>query len=166
MAKIGHIPMLTPEVGRIILESVGQGAVYELAAQRAGVSKRSIYNWLARGRKGGKANAIYVHFLHALEKAKGDRATLSLARIGKAGQGGAVIERTSTTRDGVTTVKEKIAQPQWTADAWLLERLHDEHYGLNKTELATMRREMMEMRKALTEAGLNFGSDHAKKKAS
>ena len=152
MAKVGKIPMLTPEAHRIIVESVGQGSVYEIAAMRAGVTTRSVYKWLARGRKGGKANALYVQFVHALEKAKGDRALLSLARIGKAGQGGAVLQRvtkTTTNADGTTTtiVTEKLAQPEWTADAWLMDRLHAKFYASNNHETASLRKKLAELKK-------------------
>lgn len=148
---------LTPDVQKTVVESVGQGAVYELAAMRVGLSVSCIYKWLAKGRKSKNPKDVYFQFFHALKKAEGDRALLALARIGKAGQGGAVIERTTTTRDGVTTVKEKVAQPQWTADAWLLERLHDEHYSLNKTELRAMQRELADLKQTLHNAGVPVG---------
>ena len=162
----GRYLNLTPDVQKTIVESVGQGAVYELAAMRAGLSVSCIYKWLAKGRKSKKPKDVYFQFFHAIKKAEGDRALLALARIGKAGQGGAVIERTTTTNaDGVTTVKEKIAQPQWTADAWLLERLHDEHYSLNKTELRAMQRELAELRQTLHNAGVPVGKPHQPAKA-
>ena len=53
----------------------------------------------------------------------------SLAQIEAGAEGGALVERTTTTRtakDGTatTTVRERYTPPDWRADGWFLERRH------------------------------------------
>ena len=71
----------------------------------------------------------YVQFLQATTRAGAIRTLESLARIEAGAQGGALVERTTTTRtakDGTatTTVRERYTPPDWHADGWFLERRH------------------------------------------
>ena len=72
-------------------------------------------------------HAPYLDFLDAIEKAPAVRTLESLARIELGAQGGALLERVTTTRtakDGTstTTVRERFTAPDWHADGWFLER--------------------------------------------
>ena len=63
----------------------------------------------------------------------------SLARIEEGAQGGALVERVTTTRtakDGTatTTVRERFTAPDWHADGWFLERRHPMDWS-RRTEL-------------------------------
>ena len=61
----------------------------------------------------------------------------SLARIEAGAEGGALQERTTTSRtakDGTATVRERFTAPDWHADGWLLERRHPADWS-RRTEL-------------------------------
>ena len=65
----------------------------------------------------------YLQFLQSIEKAGAVRTLESLARIELGAQGGALLERVTTTRiskSGVatTTVRERFTAPDWHADGW------------------------------------------------
>ena len=71
----------------------------------------------------------YLEFLEAVKRAGAIRTLESLARIELASQGGALLERVTTSRtskSGVvtTTVRERWTPPDWHADGWFLERRH------------------------------------------
>ena len=81
----------------------------------------------------------YLQFLQSIEKAIAVRTLESLARIELGAQGGALLERVTTTRiskSGVatTTVRERFTPPDWRADGWFLERRHPADWS-RRTEL-------------------------------
>ena len=89
--------------------------------------------WLARGRgedPDRPKTALYAEFADAVEKAQATDEIITVGRIKQAGQGGAVLAR-KTTRypDGREVTEERYAQPEWTADAWWLERKHFQRWG-------------------------------------
>ena len=62
-----------------------------------------------------------------------------MARIELGAQGGALVERVTTTRTSktgvvTTTVKERYTPPDWHADGWFLERRHPAEWS-RRTEL-------------------------------
>ena len=68
----------------------------------------------------------FIEFLEATKRATAKRTLESLARIELGAQGGALLERVTTTRttkDGAvtTTVRERFTAPDWHADGWFLE---------------------------------------------
>ena len=81
----------------------------------------------------------FLQFSQAREKATAVRTLESLARIEAGAEGGALVERTTTTRtakDGTatTTVRERYTPPDWRADGWFLERRHPTDWS-RRTEL-------------------------------
>ena len=81
----------------------------------------------------------YLQFSQATEKAGAVRTLESLARIEEGAQGGALLERTTTTRTAkngtaTTTVRERYTPPDWRADGWFLERRHPTDWS-RRTEL-------------------------------
>ncbi len=81
----------------------------------------------------------YLDFLDSIKRAEAVRQLESLARIELAAQGGALLERVTTTRtskSGVatTTVRERYSAPDWHADGWFLERRHPTEWS-RRTEL-------------------------------
>ena len=83
--------------------------------------------------------------LHALTRAEAEAGAVSVGRIRRAANGGALIERKSVTIAGVTTVTEKFAQPLWVADAWLLERRYPDEFSSDRRELRELRKLVNQM---------------------
>lgn len=100
---------LTPEVQARIVDAIGQGATYELAAQYGGVTYQTVLNWLERGERDGKGP--FFEFLEAVKLAEGKAAVKWLALIDKAARG-------TEDRPG-----------QWQAAAWKMERRYPHSYG-------------------------------------
>ena len=81
----------------------------------------------------------YLDFLDSSTRAGAIRTLASLARIEAGAEGGALIERTTTTRTAksgtiTTTVRERFTPPDWRADGWFLERRHPAEWS-RRTEL-------------------------------
>jgi hypothetical protein len=135
--KGGRPTKLTPEVKKILLDTIATGVPLNHAAKRAAITRGTLWGWLRRGEEAGKGE--FFDFLNAVKKAEAEAVTISLARIRKAGAGGQVVERstkTVTTQDRsgktttTTTVTERFSQGQWAADAWFLERCHSSTFAL------------------------------------
>jgi hypothetical protein len=151
----GRTSKLTPELHASIVQSVAAGVPQEDAAAKAGITERTLYLWMAAGRKA--RSGPFFQLFQAIKKAHAERMAASVARIGKAAQGGAIIERTTKTvtrthKDGTststTTAVERLAPPQWTADAWFLERRHPEKFASNHQETKELRKVVTELVKA------------------
>ena len=81
----------------------------------------------------------YREFREAVKRAGAIRTLESLARIELGAQGGALVERVTTTRTSktgtaTTTVRERWTPPDWHADGWFLERRHPAEWS-RRTEL-------------------------------
>ena len=84
----------------------------------------------------------FLAFLAATTRAGAMRTLASLARIDEGAQGGALIERVTTTRTAkggaiTTTVRERWTPPDWRADGWFLERRHPADWS-RRTEVALL----------------------------
>ena len=148
-ARKGRLVKMTPEAVATILRYVAAGVPMKFAAPHAGLTDRSVNRWLAKGRA-EKPGGPFASFLSAVKKAESEAVAVRLLRISKAGQGGAVVERTTKTvtdseGKSVTTVSEKYTRPEWTADAWHLERTHEATFATNKRELAELRRRLQQL---------------------
>lgn len=97
--KQGRPTALTEEVQRKICEAVLLGCTYDIAASYAGISQRSLFQWLARGRDGH--SELYENFYSAVKNAEAMNAVRNLASIAQSAKEG-----------------------NWTAAAWMLERRH------------------------------------------
>jgi len=120
------------------------GLPMTVAAGFVHVQPTTVADWLARGQedlKEGKTSSQYARLSESVSKAISDRCAESLVRIRKAAQGGDVVgkvETIVTAPDGTVTrtLKEKKSAPQWTADAWYLERTRPKEFGrLIRTEI-------------------------------
>src|SRR5687767_5204258 len=89
----GRPTKLNAEVQDAILDAVTVGNYRETAAAAAGISKVTLYNWIARGEEHANAEVVparerpYVEFLNALERAEaiGEMTLLAGASAGKYG---------------------------------------------------------------------------------
>lgn len=94
-----------------VIEALRAGNYMDTAAMYAGISKQTLYNWLAKGRdarekvaNGGIASdqeAKFIELVDAVEKARADAEVRNVHLIQQAAQGGT-----------------------WQAAAWFLERSH------------------------------------------
>jgi len=146
--KTGRLVKLTPEAVTKITAFIAAGVPMKFAAPHGGVSARAAGYWLAKGRK-EKAGGVFSSFLASVKKAESEAVATRLLRINKAGQGGAVLKSTTTVTepDGTitTTITEKASRPEWTADAWHLERTFPDQFGTGRQEIKELRRLLAEM---------------------
>jgi transposase-like protein len=98
---------LTPDVQQRIVDAIGQGATYELAAQYGGIAQSTFYDWMNK----------HPEFSEAVKSAEGKAAIKWLALIDKAARG-------TEDRPG-----------QWQAAAWKLERRYPYVYGKQVQEI-------------------------------
>lgn len=131
---------LTPAVQADIVKYASAGVPRRFIAAAVGIGVRTLAEYVAKGKRGGAGNDVYRQFLHALKAAESRSVAGSVGRIKQAAMGGAVVERKSVTVMGVTTVTEKVAQPLWTADAWLLERRYPEEFSASRAELRELQK--------------------------
>lgn len=115
--KGGRPTKLNDELKEEILKVIRSGNYIETACAYAGIEKKTLYNWMKRGRselerldknpraKMKKAEAIYVDFLHSIQKALAHAEIRDVAIIGKA------------------------AEESWQASAWRLERKFPDRWG-------------------------------------
>lgn len=96
--KVGARLKLTKERQAAITNAIEAGCTFKLAAQAAGISETTLYNWLKKGEEG--AAPIYREFLKEIKKAEATQAAKLLATI------------------------EGQASRDWKAAAWILERRH------------------------------------------
>ncbi len=138
-AKTGRPPKLTPEVAKIITDSVAAGVPYKYAAKRAGVTERTLMRWLAAGRKAKRGPLMSL--LSALKKADADAVAGGIASIQFAGtphEDVIVKETTFTDSNGVRTTKTETTKRKvfdWTARAWILERTHPADFSIYWKEI-------------------------------
>lgn len=149
---------LTPEVQKVVIDSIAAGVPQRQAADRAGIHEWTIWKWMKRGKE--DKTGVYRQFFQAMKKAEADRLAASVARIGKAAQGGQVIDRVTTEttkvgKDGTSTTTkktvEKVAQGQWTADAWFLERRHPDQFASNRSEIKNLEKLTIDQGKRIAE---------------
>jgi hypothetical protein len=147
MARRGKRTKLTPEVQDKIIASLSAGNYFEVACLYAGISRAAGLQWMQRGRGEHPTRPqakIYVDFVSSVEKAQAEDETYTLARIKKAGQGGDIvaeeiieepdeiithIDGSITERKGKRRTKRTYTRPEWTADAWRLERKFFHRWG-------------------------------------
>jgi hypothetical protein len=68
----GRKPKLTPEIHKAIVQRIADGCPNVVAAQASGISEKTFYNWLNRGREATLEADIYFQFLQDVEVAAAD----------------------------------------------------------------------------------------------
>ncbi|OEJ21011.1 hypothetical protein [Streptomyces subrutilus] len=145
----GRPRLLSDEVEARLVAASRTGVAVELAAEMAGISRRTFLAWMARGRAEAEARDAgedadqgedeYVALYEKVRTARATAATRAMANIRRVADGGIVTKVTTRKfRDPETgqiveeTTEDRTA-PDWRADAWYLERQHREHYGKDAT---------------------------------
>jgi hypothetical protein len=116
----------------MICKAVALGVPVVSAALMAGISKGAVLQWIQRGegRHDRPATPVYVNFVDAIEKARAQDEARRVARLEQAARGGQVVyEKSTTYPDGRVTREVRRTEPQWTADAWHLERSRPDVWG-------------------------------------
>lgn len=141
----------TEEMTKEIAGGIIAGLSNRDACLAAGVTETTFYNWMKWGqaeddrvngsgrRKVHKRKASFVEFFKTIKKAKAQRKRTLLARIQQAARGGEEYTETRRTlrRHAETgqlqvieeTTAVKTRHAEWTAAAWLLERIHPDEFG-------------------------------------
>lgn len=114
---------LTPEIRHEIIDAVEHGVYLETAAAIAGVARSTLYLWLRQGRKAKEGPQ--AEFLAQVKR--------SLAR------------READDVRAIRTAGER----SWQAVAWLLERRYPHRWGAERFAIATIRREIAEIKAQL-----------------
>ena len=165
----------TPQITRQIAGRIAGGLSNRDAVALAGITESTFYGWLKRGevehgrmaessrRKPKKSEAPFLEFFETVKKAIPRRKRVLVDIIKKAAGGGETITETKRTYKEVEqkdidgqpyfarilveeVVTEKKRAPEWTAAAWLLERLHHEEFGRrNRVDVYDWRKEVKEM---------------------
>lgn len=100
----GRTSLLTPEVAQAIVKAVSAGNPRGVAAAAAGVSRATLFRWLARGRR--ETEGAYRDLCDGVKKAE--------ARA---------------VRRRVGVVRKAAASGAWQAAAWWLERRYPDEFG-------------------------------------
>ena len=108
--KIGRPTKFTDEVKKKLYAAIRKGAPYEHACKYARVSVAKFYEWKAKGEKG---IAPFADFLDELKQVEAETSLIWLDKIDKA-----------------------MANGQWQAAAWKLERRYPEVYSQNAPLIA------------------------------
>jgi len=110
--KKGRKSKFSEPVRERIIEALRAGTTYEIAAQYAGISRSTLYEWIKKGE--GFETGIYRTFYDNLKKAEAEGAVVHLGTISQA------------------------SRKDWKAAAWLLERRHGySKAGVNRAEETT-----------------------------
>lgn len=124
---------LTPAIHAAIVQAVAGGVPLEQAAALADIHCRTVFDWFQRGEGTHPSRSqtpLYAQFAQDIKKALAQDEAARVLRIRQAGMGGAVLhEKTITYPDGRVEREVKHAAPQWTADAWHLERSRPDSWG-------------------------------------
>ena len=120
---VGRPSLLKDPVRSAILAAVRTGCPYKFAAEAAGISARTLHEWLRHGKEDISLKKHTSTFAVLLRDIKGAEAQGIAYRL-------RIIQRAS--------------KKQWQAAAWTLERVHPAHFG-------DARKEIREMKKALAE---------------
>ena len=76
---MGRRSKFTPATVRAITEAISIGATYDIAAERAGIHRNTLYDWIRQGNAAGRGKMY--DFVQALKQAESRSAIAALATI-------------------------------------------------------------------------------------
>ena len=118
---------LTPERQKTIVDAIRGGCYFVTACQLAGIDDKTGYRWLSDQRP------MYREFRDAVKNAEAAAEAERVLRIRQAATGGKQTTRRTIKiyPNGTQEITEttEIAEPNWTADAWFLERKFPARWG-------------------------------------
>ena len=117
----GRPTALTADLRELICTAIREGNYREVAAEFAGVPKRTFRHWLARGRR--EPETVYGQLLHAVIEAERAAEIKMLEHVFRA-----------------AASDPKHAQ-------WFLERKFPERWGSQRAEIALLKRQLAELQK-------------------
>ncbi len=125
----GRPTKLTPSVQDTICQFIAAGNYIGVACKAAGIDHATYDRWLVKAEQ--NKSSIYAKFAEAVKRAESEAETRNVLLIAKMAAGGSPVRRTTRyDRQGnVVAVDEQLAQPNWQAAAWLLERKNPERWG-------------------------------------
>ena len=130
---MGRPTKLTAAVQQQICQAVSLGVSPTSAGAYLGIGKAVILEWLARGHGQDphrRQTPLYAAFAEAVEKARASDELRRMGRLEQAAKGGQVLsEKIVHYADGRIVTERQYTRPEWTADAWVLERTRPEQYG-------------------------------------
>lgn len=134
---------LTPELQKQICDTLAAGNYVDAVCDYVGIGTSTFYDWMKRGERGWKKDIDdgYVGFSDAVKKARSQSEIVSVSRIRRAAMGEQVVKRKVVTKpDGTQIVEETITPPEWTADAWFLERSFPDRWGRRRVDVSSVNR--------------------------
>lgn len=125
-AKRGRPPIFGPTICAAIVGHVRKGLAYKHAAEREGITERTLYEWLERGRR--EPDGPHAEFSQDIKDAAAEFAGECVGHI-------------------------KAAAPdQWQAAAWLLERKHPAEFASERVRLKALETQVATLLAKLAEA--------------
>lgn len=136
-SNIGRPTKLNKRFAKRFCKLIEKGVPVRSACQIMGIGTVSVYNWRNSGYadiEEGRPDTVFAFFAILYERSQGLQVKNRVERISKAAEGGQVVHTKTTLKsNGDEVTESKYTAPQWTADAWWLERQYPDEFGKRQT---------------------------------
>jgi hypothetical protein len=136
---VGRPAKLTADLHVTLVNAVRLGTSLPVAAAYMGLSPHTVKEWVRRGEgwDGRPTTGLYATFAVDIKRAQAADEVRRIARLEEAARGGKVLARKTKTTEVLNAqgevvkrwTEERYSEPQWTADAWFLERSYPDRWG-------------------------------------
>lgn len=134
LKKVGRKPIISAEMIKNIASLIATGAPMYTVAAAAGIHRDTVNDWLKKGAKAKRG--MYKEFSVAVKEAAAQGKLRHFENIRQTGDGYDVIKRKVVQQQNdkgelviVETITEQTRERNWTASAWILERMDPETFG-------------------------------------